>query len=482
VSVLPVSQLLPEDTQTTAPPNTNWWRGRGIILCALAMAIAQHDPARASQLAVFGSPGTGKLTIDSTKLGQFQEFQQRNIIIPAEVRAAIAASSNPSNPGLSNLPQDSPKPAGLPRIENPISDHRPEVRQNLNPIPTTATSDRPEVRQNFNPIPTTATSDRPEVRQNFNPIPTTAASDRPEVRPNLNPIPTATSDRPEVRQNLNPIPTTSTSDRPEVRPNLNPIPTASTRDRPQIPQSDQIAQQPGNLRLPLPPVRVCRYCYTTGGSSISTPTAFGAQEGDGFVGASYQSRTRFTNTNDGGVGVGFGLGEREQVVALETTVNSFSTFREGFGRNCGVSFKVHHLFPDKLAIALGVENAITWGTPDGGRSVYGVVTKVFQINENLEESFNFLTLSVGLGGGRFRSEKDVTNRIGSVNIFASTGLKVVNQLSLIAEWTGQNLNFGAAITPFPDLPLVITPALADLTGSAGNGTRFILGVGYAFSF
>ncbi len=446
MSVLPVSQLLPEDTQTTAPPNTNWWRGRGIILCALAMAIAQHDPARASQLAVFGSPGTGKLTIDSTKLGQFQEFQQRNIIIPAAVRAAIAASSTPSKPGLSNPPQDSPKPAGLPRIENPISD-------------------RPEVRQNFNPIPTAAASARPEVRQNFNPIPTAATSDRPEVRPNLNPMPTAAA-----------------SDRPEVRPNLNPMPTTATSDRLQTPQSDQITQQPGNFRLPLPPVRVCRYCYTTGGSSISTPTAFGAQGGDGFVGASYQSRARFTNTNDGGVGVGFGLGEREQAVALETTVSSFSTFRQGFGTNGSVSFKIHHLFPDKLAIALGVENAITWGNPDGGRSVYGVVTKVFQLNENLGESFNFLTLSVGLGGGRFRSEKDVTNRIGSVNIFASTGLKVVNQLSLIAEWTGQNLNFGAAITPFPDLPLVITPALADLTGSAGNGTRFILGVGYAFSF
>ncbi|WNN91672.1 hypothetical protein [Gloeocapsopsis dulcis] len=35
---------------------------------------------------------------------------------------------------------------------------------------------------------------------------------------------------------------------------------------------------------------------------------------------------------------------------------------------------------------------------------------------------------------------------------------------------------------FSTTPLVITPAIADVTGNAGDGTRFILGVGYAISF
>jgi hypothetical protein len=32
------------------------------------------------------------------------------------------------------------------------------------------------------------------------------------------------------------------------------------------------------------------------------------------------------------------------------------------------------------------------------------------------------------------------------------------------------------------IPLFITPSFADVTGSAGDGARFVLGVGMAFNF
>ncbi len=45
------------------------------------------------------------------------------------------------------------------------------------------------------------------------------------------------------------------------------------------------------------------------GSSVTSPTAFGAEFGDVFAGFSYQSRTRFFGRrDDGGVVFGFGLG------------------------------------------------------------------------------------------------------------------------------------------------------------------------------
>ena len=217
------------------------------------------------------------------------------------------------------------------------------------------------------------------------------------------------------------------------------------------------------------------------GSSVASPTAFGAQFGDVFLGASYQARTRFNNRDDGGVVFGFGLGER-QIVGLEVAVSSFSTIREDFFTNGGISFKLHHLFPHNLAIAAGVENAATFGSPDGGSSVYGVVSKVLQLRNDVSKPFSTVAVSLGLGGGRFRSEHDVQKGIDSVNVFGSVGLRLAEPLSLIADWTGQDLTIGTSIAPFRNIPIVVTPAVADVTGNAGDGARFILGVGFGYSF
>jgi len=140
------------------------------------------------------------------------------------------------------------------------------------------------------------------------------------------------------------------------------------------------------------------------------------------------------------------------------------------------------LLSNDLAIAVGVENAVTWGVTDGGSSVYGVASKIFQLRQNPADPFSRLTVSLGVGGGRFRSEDDIEDGNGTVNVFGSAGLQVADRVSLIGEWTGQDLNLGVSFVPFRGLPLVITPAVADVTGNAGDGARFILGVGYAISF
>ena len=254
-------------------------------------------------------------------------------------------------------------------------------------------------------------------------------------------------------------------------------------ERPPAPDVAALRQQ---YRLPEPPVAEIIKRLFGGGTSISTPTAFGAQQGDFFAGLSYQQRTRYTDIDDGAVTAGFGLGDARKLVAAEVAVTSYSTIREGFGENGGVSFKVHRTFSDvaggDLAVAVGVENAIDWGNSDAGKSVYGVVTKVFPLKENPSDPLSTLTVSIGAGGGRFRPEEDVIARRGGTNVFGSAAIKVAEPVNLIAEWTGQDLNLGASIYPIPGVPLVITPAAADVTGNAGDGTRFILGVGYGIRF
>jgi len=66
-------------------------------------------------------------------------------------------------------------------------------------------------------------------------------------------------------------------------------------------------------------------------------------------------------------------------------------------------------------------------------------------------------------------------------VFGSLGVRVARPVSAIVEWTGQDLGAGISVAPFDNFPLVITPAVRDITG-AGDGARFILGASVAINF
>lgn len=222
------------------------------------------------------------------------------------------------------------------------------------------------------------------------------------------------------------------------------------------------------------------------GSSSGSPTAFGADFGSAFTGVSFQERTRFTDSSDGAVSAGFGLGDATNAVGLEVAVSVLDlTSRNGDDRafdRGSFSFKLHRRFPNNFAVAVGYENAIVWGFTDAGSSFYGVGSKIFQLQNSPRKPFSSLTMSLGVGNGRFRTEDDFNDDKETVNVFGSAGLRVLEPVSVIADWTGQDLTLGASIVPFRNLPIVITPAVADITGSAGDGSRFILGIGYSYSF
>ena len=216
-------------------------------------------------------------------------------------------------------------------------------------------------------------------------------------------------------------------------------------------------------------------------ASISIPIGFGANFGQIFGGFGFQSRTRFTNQADGGLALGVGLGERQKIVGLDVTLAILSLFGDNAGRG-SFSFKIHRSLPEGFAVALGFENAINWGGTDGSSSIYGVVSKFFQLTETTKEPFSQLTLSLGVGGGRFRSEGAIEDGVNSLGVFASAGLRIVEPVSAIVEWSGQDLNAGISLIPFPKIPLTINLAGADLTGNAGDGARFVMSIGYNYFF
>lgn len=233
------------------------------------------------------------------------------------------------------------------------------------------------------------------------------------------------------------------------------------------------------LEIEQPTVTPPRPYQNSPAITISNPSGFGADNFTAFVGAGYQERTRFGDLDDGGVVFGIGLGDaRENVgVQLSYTLASFGGSRD-FGTG-GFNAKVHRRLNDEWSVALGWEGFATTGFVDFRDSIYGSVSHLVRTRESITEPFSRVALTAGVGNGRFRTEDDVFDDRDNINVFGSAAVRVVEPVSAIVEWTGQDLAAGLSITPFRDLPLVLLPAVRDITG-AGDGGRFVLGAGVSF--
>jgi hypothetical protein len=233
-------------------------------------------------------------------------------------------------------------------------------------------------------------------------------------------------------------------------------------------------------RIPLQ-ISFPKQTYRTSPSiTIINPSAYGADWGSAGIGLGYQERARFTDESDGVIGLGFGLGDAQKNIGVQigiSLVDVSSPFRDG-----ALNLKLHRRISQDFAVAAGVQGLTTWGNTDGGSSVFGVATNRFKLRQDRTKPFSELFTTVGVGGGQFRSESNINDGNENVGVFGSLAVKVIQPIGLVAEWSGQDLTLGIPVVPFRKLPLVIVPSITDVTGSAGDGTRFVLGLGYSFSF
>lgn len=214
------------------------------------------------------------------------------------------------------------------------------------------------------------------------------------------------------------------------------------------------------------------------GNSVGSQSAWGAGWGDFFAGVGYQARARFSSLPDGSASFGFGLGNPRRNVGLEVGLNSASTFHQNIGKNGSVSLKLHRVLIGAYGVAVGVENAASWGGTDGGSSTYGVLSNTYRTRADPSGFFGSLALNVGVGNSRFFSQQDLARgRTGGVNAFGSVGVRLMPRASLIIDWTGQDLVAGLSLVPFRSSPLILSLGAADLTRRAGDGPRFITGLG-----
>jgi len=262
-----------------------------------------------------------------------------------------------------------------------------------------------------------------------------------------------------------------------------------------------VAQQPTKEQLLLPPLPAGWtpamkpsgiFGQSAPGVSTASPLAFGPNWGDVFFGAGYQAKTRNGGGDDGSISGGFGLGNAQNAIGLEVVLVSASTVRSGLFERTLMSLKAHKLLPGNSGIAFGVEGIELSGNSGGKTAWFGAASKVvaLQDNGNPETPFSSATLNIGVGNGRFcPAEKKTSGKVTyfatkdcSASVFASAGLRANKYIGLIADYTGQDVNLGLSLAPFPKFPIVITPALVDVAGSANDKVRFTLGAGIGLHF
>lgn len=238
-------------------------------------------------------------------------------------------------------------------------------------------------------------------------------------------------------------------------------------------------------RIVLPPGFADRPAFVRSlpATNASTPSGFGPQWGDVFVGAGYQHNTRSTGragalgANNGAVVAGFGLGSA-RMIGLEVAFTSFSTLRSGFFSRTGVSFKAHHQFTSGWSVAVGSETAFVLGEAgDGGRANYLAASRVLTVGDNATRPFRTIGVTVGAGDGRYRPLADVRADRRTLGAFGAVSARLSSAVGAVADWNGQDLTLSASVVPLRCLPITITPGLTDVTRNAGGRPRWVVGMG-----
>jgi hypothetical protein len=251
-------------------------------------------------------------------------------------------------------------------------------------------------------------------------------------------------------------------------------------------QQDSVEALRAHLRLPEPReiegIRLPSAILVLPGTTINTPTGYGARWGQVYAGASVQDRIRYASWTDGVVAMGAGFGDPERWIGVDVTLHILDTYTD-FAEDRAMSVKLHRQLLGSMSVAVGWENMWHTAGTDGGSSPYAVLTKATRLHDGGDwMPFGVVVATAGVGGDRFQNEDAFRRRENGAGVFGSLAVRLVRPVHAIANWTGQDLSLGLSITPIPQLPLVITPALMDVTGAAGDGIRFSASAALIYDF
>ncbi len=217
------------------------------------------------------------------------------------------------------------------------------------------------------------------------------------------------------------------------------------------------------------------------GSSMSSPSGFGMDWGSLAIGLSYQGQSRIAPEPDSGLSIAMGIGNAQKQLGMEVAA-TFTRLTHGFVGNGLLSLKIHHTFPNEVGVGFALENFFSWGQTDAAKTVYFVGTKYFRLRENLTDYFSLLTVSGGLGNGRFLRESDYLAGVSKLNFFVCGSLLVSRPLSIILDWKGSDLSAGLSIAPFRYVHFSVSVGFDDITRTSGVGSRYVATAGLGITF
>lgn len=218
------------------------------------------------------------------------------------------------------------------------------------------------------------------------------------------------------------------------------------------------------------------------GKSLTTPVGWGAAYGSIFTAVSLSKPAPYSPNTDGAAAFGIGVGNPVKNLGLQAT---FVSLDISDWKRYAVNLHLHRYLGCARSVAVGVENILLSEGSDSEESYYavfsqGVLCEPFINKDNGTTSLHY---SVGAGSGIFgnKSPLDIASGKGKhgTYVFGNVAYELFDELNVITDWNGVNLNAGVSKTFLIDksFPIVIVVGAADLTGNSGDGVRFIAGVG-----
>ncbi|MEM6445076.1 MAG: hypothetical protein AAF704_00710, partial [Cyanobacteria bacterium P01_D01_bin.123] len=240
--------------------------------------------------------------------------------------------------------------------------------------------------------------------------------------------------------------------------------------RPTSPQLDDSLSELRSTFSELESTSTSSFATSSPAFSIAIPSGYGLSFGSAYFGVGGTLDRRLSDESVFGFGFGFGLGNAATIAGLET---NFSALDVDNGIST-LSLKLHRIVLNSSqvgwAIAAGWEDLASSGGTGLESSVYGSTTVLFKLRPSIDRPFSRMALTVGVGGGRFRTESDIQNGSDSLGVFGGLALRMTPSTSAILEWTGQDLAAGVSIAPFRNFNLFVTPGVRDIAG-AGDSAR-----------
>ena len=232
------------------------------------------------------------------------------------------------------------------------------------------------------------------------------------------------------------------------------------------------------------------------GLSFGIPSAMGSSWKDVFVSVAYTAdydEGLFTWHNqdnnkvaDGSMNFGFGFGNPNQSIGGEISVGIISLLSQngesGFGADGTAGLKFHKALPSlfNTHAAIAWTNPIKWGEATKKDTIYGVISKEFELRPDTNYKFPSL-LTLGVGTGSHRSNRTIDDNRNDPNLFGGYGVQILPRVSIASSWNGNALNAGIGLSPF-DFPLNFSIGLSDITNNSTNGAQFNINTGYSFRF